>query len=295
MTGWKTSTLMKFWGTTRKWQYRGWNRWRSSKDISFFFRCQQSALLIYTPITGLSFKIPSRAIALVEELLKEQHWCLPRSNDNVSDIHACHKGVRTHEGSVPHAGAQCIANTSVRLMGAVWQNVFSFPWAQAPDSGMGCETSFLWVQVTAQVVQSSSVTVFTALNCLGTTQPWQDQAPCKSHCVAKNCLLLHSTNSYLCFQWFCFKPSLFCTTRKGKWSRPRREGNWSCDRHQCVTRCALVFVVCLSPALAAGTRGGCPPVSSTTMRGIEGNMRRTMPKLRSLALLPCPTPGILVT
>lgn len=47
------------------------------------------------------------------------------------------------EGSVPHVGAQRIANTSVLLTGTVWKNVFSFPHTQARDSGMGCEKSFL--------------------------------------------------------------------------------------------------------------------------------------------------------
>lgn len=56
-------------------------------------------------------------------------------------------------------------------MGAAWKNVFSFPHVQAPDSGMGCGTSFIRVQVRAQVVQSSSVIVFAALNFLGTISP----------------------------------------------------------------------------------------------------------------------------
>lgn len=56
---------------------------------------------------------------------------------------------------------------------------------------------------------------------------------------------------------------MFCTTQKGKWSHPRKEGNRSCNRHQHVTRCALVFAFSLLPAPAASSRGGCLPVSST--------------------------------
>lgn len=116
-------------------------------------------------------------------------------NDNISDSHACHKEVKTCEGSVPQTGVQHIANQF-------------FPREQHGEACLASHTCkhqtvvvehhFSVCKVRAQVVQSSSAIVFMALNFLRTTQPWWHQALCKSHCVTKT-VHFYTVQTHLCF------------------------------------------------------------------------------------------------
>lgn len=123
------------------------------------------------------------------------------------------------------------------------KNVFSFPHTQASDSGMGCGTSFLWVQVRAQMVQSSSVIVFTALNFFGTTQPWQHQALCKSHCVTKT-VYFYTVQTHICFpNDFGLKPLCFVAHKRvSGLIQGEKETNHPVHHSVCSTVCFLPFI-----------------------------------------------------
>lgn len=74
-------------------------------------------------------------------------------NNNVSDIQACHNGVRAHEGSVPHTGAQHIANQffSRELHGEACLASHT-----RKHQTLAVEYHFSECKLQAQVVQSSS-------------------------------------------------------------------------------------------------------------------------------------------
>lgn len=168
---------------------------------------------------------------------------------------------------------------------------------EAPDSGMGCGTSFLWVQVRPQVVQSSSVIVFIALNFLGTAQPWQHQALCKSHGITKT-VYFCTVQTYICFpNDFVINPVPFVAHSRVS---GLIQGKKETDHPACCSVCSSIgvlqhwcapFYQCLQWVL----EDAAVLPAAQSFWALRETWDELLPKLRILTLPPCPTPGTPVT